>query len=236
MNFFDKLNEWVNDTEGSLVNFLTAFSPWLAPLAPAYMTYHHMVEFLMFDEWLAWVLALVVEILGFGTVSTGLDFWFYNRRNKSQKKQAPLALVFISFGFYLTLIIVSNVLIDLAVGFGTETHKQMAIVSVRALLTLQTIPAALIVAVRTGHRDLLRDIKLEKEMKVSESFGKLPVKSDLPRDWRSLLPTLDEEQLHTYAFLSASDKRIKASEHGVTERTVENWRSNARKELGIEDE
>ena len=72
-NSFDKLNEWVNNTEGSLVNFLTAFSPWLAPIAPAFMTYHHMVEFLEFPIWIAVILALLVEILGFSTVSTGLE-------------------------------------------------------------------------------------------------------------------------------------------------------------------
>ena len=234
MNFFDKLNEWVNDTEGSLVNFLTAFSPWLAPLAPAYMTYHHMVEFLMFDEWLAWVLALVVEILGFGTVSTGLDFWFYNRRNKGKTKQAPIILVAVSFGFYLALIIVSNVAIDVAKAFGTEWHQQLAIVSVRALLTLQTIPAALIVAVRTGHRDLLREIKKEKmdkdSRKVSESFG------NLPRDWRNLRPSLDNAGLRSYAMMTTADIREVANRHGVTERTVENWRTNAREELGVDNE
>ena len=51
-NIFDKLNEWINGIEGSLVNFLTAFSPWLAPLAPAYMTFVHMVEFLVVVRYL----------------------------------------------------------------------------------------------------------------------------------------------------------------------------------------
>lgn len=168
-NLFDKLNSWVNNTEGSLVNFLTAFSPWLAPLAPAYMTYGHMVDFLHFPWPIAGALALVVEILGFGTVSTFLDFWFFNRKNKAQYKQAPLGLVVISFLFYLGLIIVSNVLIDLAKAYGAEAQISAAIVSVRALLTLQTIPAAIIVAVRTGHRDLLREIQDEKFRNTSES-------------------------------------------------------------------
>ena len=164
MSFFDKLNDWVNNTEGSLVNFLTAFSPWLAPLAPAYMTYDHMLNILLFDPWLSWVLAGVVEILGFSTVSTGLSFWFYNRANKAKKKKAPLFLVVISFGFYLMLIIVSNVVIDAAKEFEMfEKDLQMAVLVVRALLTLQTIPAALIVAARTGHRDILDEIKQEKE-------------------------------------------------------------------------
>jgi len=46
------------------------FVPWLAPLAPAYMTYRHMVEFLVFPKPIALAIAALVEILGFGTVST----------------------------------------------------------------------------------------------------------------------------------------------------------------------
>ena len=170
-NFFDKLNNWINDTEGSLVNFLTAFSPWLAPLIPATMTYNHVIEFLKFQPWIAFVSAIIVEILGFGTVSTGLDFWFYNRRNKAQSKQAPLALIVFSFAFYLGLIVTSNVVIDWAKEFGTPVQQSWSIILVRFLLTLQTIPAALIVATRTGHRDLLREIKqerLEKQQKNSQ--------------------------------------------------------------------
>lgn len=236
MNFFDRLNDWINDTEGSLVNFLTAFSPWLAPLAPAYMTYKHMIEFLSFDPWLAWVMALVVEILGFGTVSTGLDFWFYNRANKAKKKQAPLALVFVSFGFYLSLIIVSNVFIDVATSFDLfSSDEQVAIVIVRALLTLQTIPAALIVAVRTGHRDLLREIKKEKtaleQTKLSETFRNSPVKTTLPRDWRNILPALGENELRKYASMSPAQIKELSLKHQVTERTVLNWKNNAVDEL-----
>lgn len=232
-NIFDQLNDWINSIEGSLVNFLTAFAPWLAPLIPAYMTYNHMIEFLHFDVWLAWVLALVVEILGFGTVSTGLDFWFYNRRNTAQSKKAPLTLIIISFGFYLALILTSNVIIDWAKEFGTLSQQSWAIIVVRFLLTLQTLPAALIVATRTGHRDLLREIKeekLEKERKktkVSESFVGV-------RDWRNLRPTLTDEDVYNIAYLAPAQIKDVAVQYGVTERTVENWRSYARKEIGVD--
>ena len=239
-NFFDKLNNWINDTEGSLVNFLTAFSPWLAPLIPATMTYNHVIEFLKFQPWIAFVSAIIVEILGFGTVSTGLDFWFYNRRNKAQSKQAPLALIVFSFAFYLGLIVTSNVVIDWAKEFGTPVQQSWSIILVRFLLTLQTIPAALIVATRTGHRDLLREIKQERlekqQMKVSESKPKDSESSEnFPKvsDWRKLRPELSDEDLYNIAYLSPTDVKVTAEKFGVTERTVENWRGYARKELGV---
>jgi len=238
-NFFDKLNEWINDTEGSIVNFLTAFAPWLAPLIPAYMTYKHMIEFLKFDAWLAWVLALVVEILGFGCVSTGLDFYFYNRRNKAQSKQAPFTLIIVSFAFYLSLIVFSNVIIDWAKEFGSPVQQSWSIIIVRFLLTLQTLPAALIVATRTGHRDLLKEIRQEKlekqQAKENESFAKVS-ESSLPKvaDWRKLRPTLSEEDLYNLAYLSPADVEITANKFGVTTRTVENWRNYAREEIGVQ--
>lgn len=243
-NIFDRANDRINSLEGSIVNLVTVFAPWLAPLAPAYMTYRHMINFLFFDEWLAFALAAVVEILGFSTVSTFLAFWFYNRRNRAATKKAPLALVVLSFGFYLALIIVSNVLIDVAIAFGSEHHQNLAIVVVRALLTLQTIPAAIIVAVRTGHRGLLKEIaqeKLEKdERKFHESFTKVSETSEqeiatIPKvsDWRKLRPTLNDEDVYNLAYLSPADVNNMAKTFEVTPRTVENWRMYARKEIGV---
>lgn len=239
-NIFDRWNEWVNNTEGSLVNFLTAFSPWLAPLTPAYMTYQHMVSFLAFPRYLSFLLALLVEILGFATVSTWLDFWFFNRRNKAKGKRAPLTAVIVSFGFYLALILASNVIIDVAKEFGNEGQQAAAVVVVRALLTLQTIPGALIVAVRTGHRELLREIKAEKTKKKreeSESFTKVSHEEDpLPKvsDWRKLRPMLNDEELLNIAYMSPSEVETVAKKFDVTVRTVQNWRQNARKEIGVE--
>ncbi|MFZ5821645.1 MAG: hypothetical protein ACOYYJ_17245 [Chloroflexota bacterium] len=239
-NVFDRLNEWVNGTEGSLVNFLTAFSPWLAPLAPAAMTYSHVREFLGFPVWLAVAIAVLVEVLGFGTVSTALDFWFYNRRDRAQKRRAPLEVVVVTFVFYLALVLGSNVVIDVAKSFGSAKQLQWSVIAVRALLTLQTIPGALIVAVRTGHRDLLREIKREKAekagQKVSETFGNFQNQAPdglpgLPGDWRSLRPGLDLDGLQYYARLTPAEAREVAARHGVTERTVLNWRAQALEEL-----
>ena len=240
-NWFENFDEWINDTEGSLVNALTAFAPWLAPLAPAYMTYKHMVDFLDFPNLLAIALALLVEILGFGTVSTFLDFWFHNKKETAKVKKAPLGVVVFSFGFYLCLIVGSNVIIDIAKAFGSETQGQWAIIIVRLLLTLQTIPGALIVAVRTGHRDLLKEIKREKaeketsksQPKVSETTSNRGQKlsesfRNFPKDLRTLEPMLTYEQKVEIANLNAEDVRVWANGIGVTEKTITNWRTHFR--------
>ncbi len=236
MNKFDQLNDWIRDTENSIVNFLSAFSPWLAPLIPAYMTFQHALGTLKFPFFFSFAGSAVVEILGFSAVSTYLSFWFYNRRNKAEGKKAPLTVVVVAFGFYLTLIIFSNVLLD------TFPSEKWAEITVRALFTLQTIPAAMLVSVRTQHRELLSEISKEKkersesnkkpsesqekeESSVSETFR------NFPKDWRSLEPMLTYEQTMEIAQLTPVDVRKWANGIGVSEKTITNWRSNAQSKL-----
>lgn len=233
MNRFDLLNEWIRNTESSIVNFISVFAPWLAPLTPAYMTYQHSVRVLEFPHYIAIPAALLVEILGFSAVSTFLAFWFHNRKNQANIKRAPIEVVVFAFAFYLSLIIFSNVLLD---SFPSERWAE---ITVRALFTLQTIPAALIVAVRTQHRDLLSEIKKEKverrqnvsesspkdEQKPSESFGKFP------KDWRQLEPTLTYEQTVQIASLNSEQVKKWAHQIGVSEKTITNWRAYANEKL-----
>lgn len=161
-NFFDNLNNGIREAEGSVVNFLSAFAPWLTPIIPAYMTFQHAQNTLKFPVWVASTSAVVVEILGFTSISTFMAFWFYNRRNVAEAKKAPLTLVIVAFGFYLSLIVFSNVLLDSFPGSAWAEN------SVRAFFTLQTIPAALLVSVRTQHRALLKEIAIEKEERTKE--------------------------------------------------------------------
>lgn len=233
MNKFDILNEWIRNTESSIVNFLSVFAPWLAPLTPAYMTYDHSRKVLEFPPLVALPAALLVEILGFSAVSTFLAFWFHNKKNRADVKRAPIEVVVVAFLFYLALIVFSNVLLD------TFPDERWAEITVRALFTLQTIPAALIVAVRTQHRDLLSEIKAERsermkkvseisqkdEPKVSETFR------NFPKDWRQLEPTLTYEQTVQIASLTPEQVREWANRVGVSEKTITNWRASARQKL-----
>src|SRR5690242_9408499 len=155
-NYFDKLNESIRGVEASFVNFISAVAPWLAPLAPAYMTYDHAVNTLHFPAWVALPVAVVVEILGFSAVSTFMTFWLFNRRTKADAKKAPIGYVVFAFFLYLALIVASNILLD------SFDNAAWAVVTVRALFTLQTIPAALIVVARAGHRSMLAEIKQER--------------------------------------------------------------------------
>jgi hypothetical protein len=219
MNFFDKLNDGIRNIEASFVNFISAVAPWLAPLVPAYMTYWHAVDTLKFPVWVAFPAAVVVEILGFSAVSTYMMFWFFNRRNKATAKKAPLPLVVFAFTFYLALIVTSNILLDATGG------AEWAVISVRALFTLQTIPAALIVVARAGHKNLLSEIEKERaesSRKVSENKaendGKFPV------NWRQVRKQLTSDDL---VFLKTAKTEEICFRWGVDDRTARNWRKYA---------
>lgn len=227
MNGFDKINDWIRGTETSIVNLISAIAPWLAPIAPAYMTYQHAVDVLHFPLWVAVPVAVVVEILGFSAISTFMAFWFFNRRNKANAKKAPTGWVIFAFLFYLALIVTSNILLD------TFHNADGAKIAVRALYTLQTIPAALIVIARAGHKSLLAEIAAEREeskRKVTEEVT-APVESlpvSFPSDWRKVRAMITSEQV--LAIAQSETKNI-AFSYGVSDRTARNWRTYAQEEI-----
>jgi hypothetical protein len=218
-SFFDKLNDGIRNVETSFVNFISAVAPWLAPLTPAFMTYEHAANTLKFPPWVAIPAAVLVEILGFSAISTFMAFWFFNRRNKANAKKAPVWMIVFAFFFYLALIVTSNILLD------AYNNAEWAINSVRALFTLQTIPAALIVVARAGHKSMLAEIAKEREesnRKVSEersnNDGKFPV------GWRQVRKQLSREDVTWLA--SARTEEI-CYRYGIDDRTARNWRKYA---------
>lgn len=171
-NWFDKANDVIDNTEGSVINLLTAVAPWGAPTPPAYMSYIHALNVLEFPWWVAIIIAIVVEVLGLATVSTMISFWKYNQkfRNSSQYRKAPVWIVAGAFVFYLALIITSNVILD-ATGYfwpNDPNVRNAAIVVVKAFYTLLTVPAGLIIAVRQQHRNLLDEISQPRQVAVPE--------------------------------------------------------------------
>lgn len=216
MNNFEKINNWIRGTESSIVNLVSAIAPWLAPIAPAYMTYQHAVDTLRFPQWVAIPVAVVVEILGFSAVSTFMGFWFFNRRNKSNAKKAPTGWVIFAFSFYLALIVTSNVILD------ASGNAHNAVITVKALYTLQTIPAALIVIARAGHKALLAEIAKEREESYRKVTDKLP--NENKTDWRQVRKNLSQDDV---TWLKTARTEEICFRYGVNDRTARNWRKNA---------
>lgn len=168
-NIFDRWDTAIRKGEASFVNFISSIAPWGAPLPAAYMSWEHMTRVLDFPDWLAFIVAGVIEILGFSTVSTILSFWMHNRKYTDGKKQTPIWTVLFSFAFYLFIVVTMNVVLDAMA--GTE-NERWAVIFVKALLTLMTIPAAIILGVRTQHQEILTSIEDTKEARMVKEYFK----------------------------------------------------------------
>jgi hypothetical protein len=160
---FDQLNAAIRNSEASLVNLLSALAPWAAPLAPAYMSFTHMTQTLEYPIPIAWAVAIVVEVLGLSAISTIIAFWSYNRRYKAEYRKAPVWIAISSFVAYLAIVLVVNVVLDASQIADSGLSQAWVTLAAKALLTLLSVPAAVILAVRTQHKELLDEIDRERE-------------------------------------------------------------------------
>ena len=153
-NAFDYANEWIKSSEYSVVNLASTIAPWLTPLVPAYLSYTHLVGFLQFPEWAAIGTAVAVEILGFATISTSIDFWKHNCSpdGRAKYKKMPIFVPLIAFMLYFMTILSLNVLLELPIPI--DYAPWVRVLSIFFLITL-TIPAGALVAVRALHTDVL---------------------------------------------------------------------------------
>lgn len=166
MTIFYSLNRLIRDSEASLVNLLSAVAPWLAPLAPAYLTYSHLTNAAFsFPTYIALSVAAVVEVLGLSSVSTVLAFRAHNKRYKDEKRKAPVWVALFSFVVYLLIILVINVVLDAALLAGSGLRYDAAVIFAKALLTLLSVPAAVILAVRTQHKEVLDEIDEQRQQR-----------------------------------------------------------------------
>lgn len=155
-NIFDRINDWIRDAEGSLVNLLSAIAPWGAPLAPAYMSFRGMQLHLGYTPFVALVVAAVIEILGLATVHTTLVFWKHNRRYSKEDNKMPTTLAGGMFALYLVIILTVNIALEWPVKWVYTP------ILARALLSLLAVPASITLAVRALHTELLHDMQRKR--------------------------------------------------------------------------
>jgi hypothetical protein len=157
VNLLTGWREITNALETTLADNVAATVPWLAPLIPAAIAYDHMESVLLFDPWLAFVGAAVVELLGLSTVTTAVQFWQHNNLSlqaidgassssltqSGPEGRAPFWIAFAAAAFYFLVVITVNVLLDEAGG---------TVRLAKGLLSTLSIVGALTVAIRSQHR------------------------------------------------------------------------------------
>jgi hypothetical protein len=215
LNLFDIINDWIRNSETSLVNLLSAIAPWGAPLAPAYMSYGGMTKHLGYTPFVAFIIAGVIEILGLATVHTTLVFWKYNKRYSNEAKKMPTLLAGGMFALYLVIILMTNVVLE------WPQQWDYTPILARALLSLLAVPASIILAVRALHTETINDLKdknarkvtgkkTETERKDSESYRKVTDYRNLPEEDKTLIRGMSTREI--------------MQRYDVQERTARNWK------------
>ena len=253
MSFQEQLEAFHNAVmrlEPVIINVVSATTPWLAPVMPAALTIYHVGTVLLsgwfpiFQWSVAIVAGLSVEFLGLGAISTALELWRTATppvRNPKGKKATgfrwprlrvtQFGVAVVSGLFYVLIVLTVNALLEL-------NKSIYARVFATALLSLLSVDAAVIIALRAKHRarQIAASDGRKARRKVSESFpsdGNVsessPKVSEWPDDWRKLsteqkrqIPELSDVQLMTLT--------------GITPKSVGNWRQRAAQLNGVHHE
>lgn len=147
--------------KSNIIDLVADVAPWLAPTAPAYMVLVNMRDKLGFPEAVAWMVALAVETLGLASVHTALEFWQWNGEKRKTDDAAPFVVALSAIMFYIVVILTINAVLD-------ATLELWALILSKALLSLLSLDAALIVALRAGQARRKAELEDEKAERKAE--------------------------------------------------------------------
>ena len=140
--------------ESLLVDVVAGFSPWLAPVPVAVMSFKHMSGLLDMGLVASVAGAVCIEFLGLSAVSTCVSFWAWNNDATKTTRRAPFALALIAGIFYLWVVITLNALLDP----GPPIHKLA-----KGLIASLSAVAAVILAMRASHARRIDDAHQERD-------------------------------------------------------------------------
>jgi hypothetical protein len=140
------LDEWRALTvvaEKTFVGNLASTIPWIAPLIPAWFAFENSTSTtkLNLPPAVGVIIAASIEGLGISVVTTALELWDWNDRNKDQKITTPLYVSAGTVVFYIVIIVMVNVGLDL--GWADWI--------VKTTLSMLSIPAVVTLALRSQH-------------------------------------------------------------------------------------
>jgi hypothetical protein len=174
--------ESIGHFEAVAIDTVSALAPWLAPIIPAFLTYTHMMGSLNYPQWVAFVGALVVEFIGLAAIYTATQFWDYNdaqqtardnrlagmdkkvreRAKKRRQRNAPFQWAAGAMAFYIIVILTVNAALEMETAQSGFTVKVFA----NGLLSLLSVIAGLIIALRSQHRRRLEQFSRRKSAQV----------------------------------------------------------------------
>jgi len=157
------LDEWRALTvvaEKTFVGNLASTIPWIAPLVPAWFAFENSTSStkLNLPPAVGVIIAASIEGLGISVVTTALELWDWSDRNKDQKITTQLYVSAGTVLFYIVIIIMVNVGLDLG------WHDWI----VKIMLSMLSLPAVVTLALRSQHSRRIAALEAA-EIKVEQS-------------------------------------------------------------------
>lgn len=195
----------VKKIEAVLIDAIAAVTPWLAPLIPAYLVYHNMTGRLGYPLPFGLVGAAAVEFLGLSAVHTAVTFWQWNDNHKLER--APFWFAFGAGLFYVVIVLTVNAALD--IWRDNDGVKILA----HALLSLLSVDAAVIIAIRAQHARRLTERNEARQARQAARQGATLTRHDATRD----------EFLTAWRANGHESIAALAQELGVNIRTAQRW-------------
>jgi len=229
------MDKAIQTFERVVIEAVSAFAPWLAPLIPAYLVYSNMIGILMLPEWVALVGAITVECLGLASVNTAVMFWRYNDSKRQIDQSAPMWVALAVGGFYIVVVLTINAILQI------WPDNLGVIVLSDALLSLLSVDAGVILAIRSQHARRLDQIAKDKEEQREHRRELREIAAQKAQEEAQLRATEAQEtqlreiaaqkakSIDRIAFLALVDENQSSSiaelarKHGVNERTAQYW-------------
>ena len=149
---FRFLADTINGAERSFLDFLSAIVPYAVPIIPAYLTYFHTKNQMVFPDRVAWSAAFVVEVLGITAVSTSIRFYRHNTRYSKAERRAPFTLAIFTYIFYLVIVLAVNVVLEMVSG----ARSGWVIFSI-GLFSMLSVPSGILISIRSQFSEMLED-------------------------------------------------------------------------------
>lgn len=128
----------VNMNERNVIRFLLKVGPWLAPVGTVFAVQRAVKVHFQFPDLVAWPVALVIEVLGIGTIYLMLimDDWNRRRSAKSIDPKARAGLARLLVLFYIATTMTLVILLDVVPELNRWALAVLPLVSVVAYFAL----------------------------------------------------------------------------------------------------
>jgi predicted transcriptional regulator len=159
LSLIKSIREVFSELENNLADGIAATAPWITPLPSAVLVSTAVVQKLHWSSAMGWITALIIESLGFSTVSTSLLLWEYNADKRKIDPKAPFEIAVCLIAIYLVSTISLTILLDIMPELGRYAP---------AIFPVLSMVSAVNLVLRFGHRKRKSAVSLEKENRKTE--------------------------------------------------------------------